>query len=72
MVGGRALQSLTGGVGSMVGVWLGGTKRAVAGSEDVSTGESKGGRNARMVYSCACRDGLAVSYEEADKPLALS
>ena len=68
MVDERALRLLAGGVGRAVGEWRGRTERAVAGGEHVSTGESEEGRNARTVFSCLCRGGLAASYEE-DKRL---
>ena len=64
----RVRQLLAGGMGRVGGEWGGRTERAVAGGEHVSTGGSKEGRNARTVFSCVCRGGLAASYEE-DKRL---
>ena len=68
MVDGRVLRPLARGAERVGGEWWGRRGRAVAGNENVSTGENKQGRNARTVFSCASREGLTGSYEE-DKRL---
>jgi len=67
VVDGKVLQPLARGAGRVGEELWGRTEKAVAGSDNVSKGGERIGRNAHTVFSCSSREGLTVSYEADER-----